>query len=72
MIKRIATVGDYSASINKTWFSHAKDFAVIQAIRNKSAHEAAPISKSNFEWLIHVVFGNGELVRIVELAEEWK
>ena len=72
MIKRITTIGDYSASINKTWFSHAKDIAVIQAIRNKSAHEAAPISKSNFEWLIHVLFGNGELVRIVELAEEWK
>lgn len=70
MIKRITTVSDYSASINKTWFSHAKDLAVIQAIRNKSAHEAAPISKSNFEWLVRVLFENGELVRIAELAEE--
>ena len=70
MIKRITTVSDYSASINKTWFSHAKDLAVIQAIRNKSAHEAAPISKSNFEWLVRVLFRNGELVRIAELAEE--
>lgn len=68
MIKRITTVSDYSASINKTWFSHAKDLAVIQAIRNKSAHEAAPISKANFEWLVRVLFGNGELVRIAELA----
>lgn len=70
MIKRITTISDYSASINKTWFSHAKDLAVIQAIRNKSAHEAAPISKSNFEWLVRVLFRNGELVRIAELAEE--
>ena len=43
---------------------------MIQAIRNKSAHEAAPISKSNFEWLVRVLFENGELVRIAELAEE--
>ena len=68
MIKRITTVTDYSAEINKTWFSHAKDLAVIQAIRNKSAHEAAPISESNFEWLIRVLFKNGELSRIAELA----
>ena len=68
MIKRITTVSDYSASINKTWFSHAKDLAVIQAIRNKSAHEAEPISKSNFELLLRVLFDNGELIRIVGLA----
>ena len=70
MIKRLTTESDYSALINQMWFSHAKDLAVIQAIRNKSAHEAAPISKSNFEWLVRVLFGNGELIRIAELAEE--
>lgn len=68
MIKCITTVTDYFAEINKAWFCHAKDLAVIQAIRNKSAHEAAPISKSNFEWLIRVLFKNGELIRIAELA----
>lgn len=70
IVKRITTVSDYSASVNKTWFSHAKALAVIQAIRNKSAHEAAPISKANLEWLVRVLFRNGELVRIVELAKD--
>ncbi len=68
MIKRITTISNYDAGINKKWFSHAKELAVIQAIRNKSAHEAAPINKSNFEWLVRVLFENGELVRIAELA----
>lgn len=26
---------------------------------------------ANFEWLVRVLFGNGELVRIAELAEEY-
>ena len=68
MITCITTVTNYFAEINKAWFRHAKDLAVIQAIRNKSAHEAAPISKSNFEWLIRVLFEDGELIRIAELA----
>ena len=54
--------------INKIWSKHALALAVIQGIRNKSAHEAAPITRENFQWLIDTLFDGGELLRIAELA----
>lgn len=58
---------DYEA-INKLWCKHALALAVIQGVRNKSAHEAAPITRENFEWLMETLFDGGELLRIADLA----
>lgn len=58
-----------TAPANRKWSTHAEKLAVVHAIRNKSAHEAAPISKENFDWLIQVLFSDGELLRIAELAD---
>ena len=52
------------------WESHARALKVIHEIRNRSAHEAVSITKENFDWLIEVLFKQGELLRIWELAEK--
>lgn len=70
IIRCLTGVRDDKAPANQMWAKHAKELAVIQAIRNKSAHEVAPISKTNFEWLVQVLFKNGELLRIEELSNE--
>lgn len=67
-IRRLTDLKDDSLPINQKWAQHARALAIIRAIRNKSAHEAAPISKANFDWLIEVLFRKGELIRIAELA----
>lgn len=53
-----------------TWKSHARALKVIHEIRNRSAHEAVSITKENFDWLIEVLFKQGELLKIWELAEK--
>lgn len=67
-IRRITGKDRDFEKINKIWSKHALALAVIQGIRNKSAHEAAPITRENFEWLIDTLFDGGELLRIAELA----
>lgn len=52
------------------WKSHARALKVIHEIRNRSAHEAVSITKENFDWLIDVLFKQGELLKIWELAEK--
>lgn len=68
MIQKITRVKSYAQAINLEWSQHAVDLAVIQGVRNKSAHEARPITKENFDWLIQTLFDDGELIRIAELA----
>lgn len=51
------------------WMEHAQSLAYIHQIRNKSAHEALPISKKVFDLLIRELFHNGELLRIFELSK---
>ena len=68
-IRRLSQVEDDGASINQKWSKHAQDLAVIQAIRNRSAHEATPITQANFTWLIDVLFREGEFLRIIELSQ---
>ena len=68
-IHRLSQISDDSAEKNQTWSRHASDLQVVLAIRNKSAHDAAPITRENFDWLIRVLFGDNELVRIAELAK---
>lgn len=68
MIKKITRVSSYAQAINLEWSQHAVNLAVIQGVRNKSAHEARPITKANFDWLIQTLFDEGELLRIGKLA----
>ena len=68
MIQKITRVKSYAQAINLEWSQHAVNLAVIQGVRNKSAHEARPITKENFDWLIETLFDDGELIRIAELA----
>lgn len=68
MIKKITRVSSYAQAINLEWSQHAVNLAVIQGVRNKSAHEARPITKANFDWLIQTLFDEGELLRIANLA----
>ena len=68
MIQKITRVKSYAQAINLEWSQHAVNLAVIQGVRNKSAHEARPITKENFDWLIQTLFDDGELIRIAELA----
>lgn len=70
IIRQITGRSDDMANINQQWFRHAQDIDAILAIRNRSAHEAIPITKNNFEWLIRILFENGELLRIASIAEE--
>lgn len=70
VIRRITGVENDEEGINRRWHRHAADLAVILAIRNKSAHEAAPISEANLRWLISVLFEDDELCRIAELGSE--
>lgn len=68
-IRRLSQVEDDGASINQKWSKHAQDLAVVQAIRNRSAHEATPITQANFTWLMDVLFREGEFLRIIELSQ---
>lgn len=56
--------------INQMWYKHARSLAVINAIRNKSAHQAAPITRENFEWLVEELFDGNELARIADLSRK--
>lgn len=69
MIQKITNVSSYTQAINLEWFQHAVDLSVIQGVRNKSAHEARPITRANFDWLIKTLFDEGELLRIARLAK---
>lgn len=68
MIQKITGLKPYTHKINLEWIQHAVNLAVIQGVRNKSAHEARPITKENFDWLIRTLFDDGELLRIVKLV----
>lgn len=62
-------VGAAGSNVYQQWCDHAWTLSVIRAIRNKSAHEAAPITRENFDWLIEEMFHKGGLLRIAELAK---
>lgn len=51
------------------WKNHARALKIIHEIRNRSAHEAVSITKENFDWLVKVLFEQGELLRIWELTK---
>ena len=51
------------------WKVHARALKIIHEIRNRSAHEAIPITKENFDWLIEILFEKGEFLRIWELSK---
>jgi len=53
----------------KPWCRHAEALAVILAIRNRSAHEAVPITKANLDWLVKILFAEGELLNICQLIQ---
>ena len=61
------SAGDEEAK--EKWMEHAQSLAYVHQIRNKSAHEALPISKKVFDLLIRELFRNGELLRIYELSK---
>ena len=61
------SAGDEEAK--EKWMEHAQSLAYVHQIRNKSAHEALPISKKVFDLLIRELFHNGELLRIYELSK---
>lgn len=53
-----------------TWEKHSRALKVIQLIRNRSAHAAEPITKEMFDGLVKILFKDGELLRMWELAED--
>ena len=63
-------VGTSGRDVHQGWCDHAWALSVIRAIRNKSAHDAAPITRANFDWLLDELFRRGGLLRIVELAQK--
>ena len=52
------------------WKGHARALEVIRVIRNRSAHEAMSITKENIDWLIEILFKQGELLKIWDLSEK--
>lgn len=68
--RRVLSSG--SLELLNEWTEHAKAIKVIHGVRNRSAHEIGIISKDVFDWLIEVLFKDGDIFRIVELAEKCK
>lgn len=68
-IKRLIDDSDTEDEKIGPWKVHARALRIVQEIRNTSAHEAKPITKENFDWLIEVLFEKGEFLRIWELSK---
>ena len=70
-IKRpeVKALSTYTSMAPAKWYDHANRLPVIVSTRNKSAHELQPISKDRFDWLIDVLFKQGELLRIWDLSK---
>ena len=68
-IKRLIDDSDTEDEKIGPWKVHARALKIVQEIRNRSAHEAIPITKENFDWLIEVLFEKGEFLRIWELSK---
>lgn len=68
-IRRLINDSDTEDEKIGPWKVHARALKIISEIRNKSAHEAAPITKDVFDWLIEVLFKKGELLRILDLSK---
>ena len=51
------------------WKKHAKCLKIVELIRNRSAHEAAPITKEHFDWLIETLFKERELFLITDVLK---
>ncbi|MBE6741099.1 MAG: hypothetical protein E7570_02240 [Ruminococcaceae bacterium] len=70
----ITGIKEDMAPLNIIWTEHAKQVAIVAGVRNKSAHDATPISFEIFNWLIKTLFGNGngegEIYRLAQLANE--
>lgn len=68
-IRRLIADSDTEDEKIGPWKVHARALKIIHEIRNRSAHEAIPITKENFDWLIEVLFEKGEFLRIWELSK---
>lgn len=68
-IRRLIDDSDTEDEKIGPWKVHARALKIIHEIRNRSAHEAIPITKENFDWLIEVLFEKGEFLRIWELSK---
>ena len=68
--QEIRELSRYTSMASKEWYEHANKLPVVVSTRNKSAHELQPISKERFDWLIEVLFKQGELLRIWYLSGE--
>lgn len=66
----ITDLSRFTSKSKSVWFDHACQLPIIVSTRNKAAHEIQPIKKDRFDWLIDVLFKQGELMRIWELAQE--
>ena len=64
----ISDLSTYTSKSKDDWYEHADNLPVVVSTRNKSAHDLQPISKERFDWLIEVLFKQGELLRIWELS----
>ena len=62
------------SQINESWIEHAREIAIVAGVRNKSAHDAFPITREIFDWLIDILFGNehseGEIFRLASIANK--
>ena len=68
----ITELSKYTSQNKSKWFDHACQLPIIVSTRNKSAHEIQPIKKDRFDWLIDVLFVQGELMRIWELSQDYE
>ena len=75
--KGCTKIGNIKALIGKNdetkiaqWKKHAQCLKIVELIRNKSAHEATPITKEHFDWLIEILFEDRELFRITDVLRK--
>ncbi len=68
-IRRLIDDADTEDEKIGPWKVHARALKIVHEIRNRSAHEAIPITKENFDWLIEVLFEKGEFLRIWDLSK---
>lgn len=68
--REIGELSAYTSMAPAEWYDHANKLPVVVSTRNKSAHELKPITKERFDWLIEVLFKQGELLRIWYLSGE--
>lgn len=53
----------------RKWEQHALALAIVQVCRNKSAHDSVAITRDELDTLIHTLFTDEGLIRMVELVQ---